>query len=192
MGPSERAAFALAAAERALGAVLSVGDDEEARQLVDRLRTTLGAAGECLSADDTNCRAQLEDAAAGWEAAVPDEDAPGFTELLGYAANAIAAVVYALRCTIGGDVQSAVWAARQPSVALDWYLTNRLDFDPSRPGDEEMVARHPLLQAELKRQLRDIQELEASDCLTAATFARVRSRAREDAASLFAPEKPLQ
>jgi hypothetical protein len=66
---------------------------------------------------------------------------------------------YALRCRKTGEAQEAVWAT-QP---LDHFVINEEDIDTNQPGAESKVIAHPLIQAELGRQQRDLEEMLDSD-----------------------------
>src|SRR4051812_44476786 len=63
---------------------------------------------------------RLRQLAAAVEERVPDSEmTEAWTPSLALAENAVAGVAYAIRCTITGDPQSAVWTARQAIEALD-------------------------------------------------------------------------
>lgn len=85
-----------------------------------------------------------------------------------------------------GEPQEAAWAARVAYEALDNFVINSEDVDMTMPGAELRVLAHPLVQAELARQLRDIEDLKlhGSEPMQTA-LARVRSRATADANHFF-------
>jgi hypothetical protein len=68
-------------------------------------------------------------------------------------------LAYALRCRRNGVVQEAIWAARRACDALDEYIMNHDNIDTNVSGGEECILNHPLMQKELSRQARDLEEL---------------------------------
>jgi hypothetical protein len=68
--------------------------------------------------------------------------------------------------------------------ALDYFVIERDDIDTNLPGAEDRVLEDPLIQKELDRQQRDIDELllAGSD---QGVYARLRRRAEAEAKSLF-------
>lgn len=96
------------------------------------------------------------------------------------------AVIYALRTRLRGDPQEAAWAALVAYEALDSYVINTEDIDVNMPGAELRVLAHPLVQAELARQLSDIEDLKlhASKPVPIAV-SRVRTRATAEAERFF-------
>lgn len=76
------------------------------------------------------------------------------------AADAAAtSLCYAFRCRKTGDPQEAAWAVRRLYDALDNFIINQENIDTNQPGGESKVLAHPLMQAELARQRRDLNEL---------------------------------
>lgn len=75
------------------------------------------------------------------------------------AQNAVSAVAYALRCQKTYQAQEAGWAARMAYEALDDYVISQEEIDTNEPGAEAKLLSHPLIQAELARQQRDLDEL---------------------------------
>ena len=76
-----------------------------------------------------------------------------------WAEDAGAAIVYALRCLLTGQSQEGAWAARSAYTALDHFVRSQQDKNASQAGAEEQVLSHPLIQAELLRQRRDLDQL---------------------------------
>jgi uncharacterized protein YjaG (DUF416 family) len=98
-----------------------------------------------------------------------------------WAEDAGAAVAYALRCRENGQSAEAAWAARRAYEALDHMVTTKKRIDTSRPAASEEVLSSPLIQAELSRQQRDLDELLAGDLRDVASVARrMRQRARAE------------
>ena len=86
-----------------------------------------------------------------------------WTEQASYAQEAGISMAYALRTGISGEAEDAAWAAQTAYELLDHFVMNRADIDTSLRGSEEAVLAHPLIQAELSRQYRDLDELLATD-----------------------------
>lgn len=174
---AQRVAFAAACAERRLpsfDAVWRQGDEgaPPLRGILDRVWAV--ASGESLPGADLE--AQLDVCMM----LIPDEDDDTWDEGHPYVDDAASAVAYALR-TIqsGGQAQEAAWAARRAYEAVDLFVTERLAIE-----DEEAVMRHPLIQAELIRQRRDLDELTAGG--DSPDFLRtLRARAAADGAAMF-------
>jgi uncharacterized protein YjaG (DUF416 family) len=93
--------------------------------------------------------------------------------------------VYTLRAKLAGEAQEAAWAARVAYEALDNFVINSENIDTNKPGEEQRVLSHPLVQAELDRQHRDLDELRAGRQDPAVLIARLRERARGEAAAFF-------
>jgi uncharacterized protein YjaG (DUF416 family) len=94
---------------------------------------------------------------------IPQEDSGPWVPEQAWAEDAAAAVAYALRCRQNGQSQEAAWAARRAYEALDHFVVNQEGIDTNRVGAEEEVLSHPLVQAELSRQGRDLSELLAAN-----------------------------
>jgi uncharacterized protein YjaG (DUF416 family) len=94
-------------------------------------------------------------------ALIPQGDAPGWTPLTAYAEDAVSSVAYCLRCLLTSDSQEAAWAARRVYEALDAFVISRDNITPGAPGAEESILSDPVIQAELKRQIRDVADLKA-------------------------------
>ena len=122
-------------------------------------------------------------------ALIPQEEGfqQSWTQEVTNAQNAGMSAVYALRAKLAGEAQEAVWAARVAYEALDNFVINSENIDTNKPGEERRVLAHPLVQAELARQHRDLDELDAGKQDPAALIARLRDRARAEAASFFGP-----
>jgi uncharacterized protein YjaG (DUF416 family) len=88
---------------------------------------------------------------------IPREDEGWDGETQAYAEDAAAALAYALRARLSGDPREAALAGRRVYEAVDYFLnsTGGLPLDAS----EEVILSHPLIQAELQRQQRDLDEI---------------------------------
>ena len=177
-----RAVFAAACAERlypsyALFATRSgLGNSSELRSLLDRVWShLLGKAVEDLRS--------LED---GCEDLLPPDDP--WIEESAAADDAAASACYALNCTITGDAKAAATSARRVCEAIDSHIVATQSIDTTSRGAEAVVALHPLMRAEYRRQLRDLDALaQAPAPLERSVIDGIRERARQDANALFLP-----
>lgn len=77
-----------------------------------------------------------------------------------YAEDAAAAVAYAVRARLNGDPQEAAWAGRRVYEAIDHFINAQKEVSATTDPDDQLnVLAHPLVQAELLRQQRDLHEL---------------------------------
>lgn len=76
-----------------------------------------------------------------------------------YAEDAVAATVYALRCADSGDAGDAVLAAARAYESVDAILLYEYDLDFATAEQRVRLLEHPLTQAELARQERDLEDL---------------------------------
>jgi len=112
-------------------------------------------------------------------ALIPREDEPWVDEQA-YADDAASAMAYTLRALKNGEPQEAAWAARRAYEATDHHVTHRLRIE-----GELSVLTHPIVQAELARQRRDLDELRWGGPETDELFTRVRDRAKSEASMVF-------
>jgi uncharacterized protein YjaG (DUF416 family) len=101
------------------------------------------------------------------------------------AEDTVAAVAYALRCRLNGQEQEAAWAARRVYEALDEYVITSDGIDINRPRGELRVLSHPVVQAELIRQRRDMDELVLSGVDNPRVAAKFRERANMEGLAFF-------
>jgi Protein of unknown function (DUF416) len=119
----------------------------------------------------------------GLIALIPQDVPQGeWTQVFNNAQNAGMATAYALGTRIRGDAQQAAWAARTAYDALDNFVINSENIDTHKPGAETRVLAHPLVQAELARQDRDLSDLHDHGGSTH-VIANIRDRARAEATS---------
>jgi hypothetical protein len=118
-------------------------------------------------------------------ALIPQEDEGPWINEQAYAEDAASAVAYALRARRAGESQEAAYAARVAYEALDHHVINRLGIK-----DDAHVLAHPVVQAELARQHRDLDVLLGADADLAELLARLRDRASAEAAIFFGPVSP--
>lgn len=179
-----RIAFATACAERQMPAYRRFGI-QVGREVPDALEHALEEVwtDPSLVPDREGFEQRIEELMA----LIPQEE--GFqqpwTQEVTNAQNAGMSAVYALRAKLGGEAQEAAWAARVAYEALDNFVINSENIDTNRPGEEQRVIAHPLVQAELARQHRDLDELDSGKQDPAALIARLRDRARAEAAVFF-------
>lgn len=179
--PVARAAFAAACAERLLAAYrwfherTGQGDPDALEDALEALWTDL------IGGRSTDLELQQRVA----EGLVPSEDDSWMPESA-FAQHAAAAVAYAIGSRLRDDAEQAAWAARQVYDALDLWIITRDDLDLNVAGVEERIASDPLVQKELARQRRDIEQLgDASEGEVPALAAQMRERAGAEVATLF-------
>jgi uncharacterized protein YjaG (DUF416 family) len=172
----DRTAFAGACAERMLRAYSKFsdrtgwGNPAKLREILTRLWSDL--AGDAMS--ETEADAQIHETV---ELIPGENDRPLVLEQAA-AEDAVSAVAYALRSRQSGLSQEAVWAARRAYEALDHFVINHEHIDTNSAGAEARVLAHPLIQAELLRQQRDLEELLRGTI----TLQQLRERSKEEAA----------
>lgn len=157
----QKAAFALACAQRLLPlylkycAVTREGDASFARQAA----VTLWQALEDGALAPDELRKLLDRA----EELVPPGDAVGVAIWHWYAADAMAALIYAVQCQQRDLTQEAVWAARQAIESVTRFVEIRDGRDARSPEDMLRIDSDPIVQTELQRQEADLEVLEGSD-----------------------------
>ncbi len=177
-----RAAFAAACAERLLPAYVAFsartgrGDPAALAEILERIwKDVLGD-----KRDVKEVRAEL----ARCMALIPGGNDERWVDEQAYADDAASAVAYTLRTLESGEPQEAAWAARRAYEALDHHVMHRLGIE-----GEDQILRHPLVQAELSRQRRDLDALlgVARDTdRSTQVIAELRGRAKAEAAQVFA------
>lgn len=185
LSPKLRAAFAAACAERLLPTYFSFskrtgkGDPSRLAMILERLWADLQ--GNPMSPEEikTNLNVCLP--------LIPREDDEPWVEEQMYAEDAAAALAYALRSRQSGESQEAAWAARRAYEAVDYYVINRVGIDVNQPVGEEQVLSHDIVQAELARQYRDVEDLLniVNNAKTKDVVSLLWSRSRIDASRFF-------
>jgi len=180
-----RVAFAAACAERLIPAYRRFsertgrGNAQKIASILDRLWDDL--AGMPMTEADLKAKADA------CMALVPQEDGGPWVEEQAAAEDGAAAVAYTLRCRQSGEAIEAAWAGRRTYEALDHFVINRENIDTNQPGGEWQVLGHPLVQAELRRQRRDLDELMGMVGKSLPDLARrLHERAKSEAAIFFA------
>lgn len=179
--PAARTALAAACAERLRAAYVSFAirrrrktDAAEFEAVLDRVWSD--AMGESMSPREVG------DALKKVMRLIPDEDEGTWEDAQAPADDAGAALGYALRYLKTGESQEVAWAARRAYEAADYWVTHAGGVDVNGPEGEKRALHHPVVQAELKRQEADLEELESADASSIGkVIARIRERARKDA-----------
>lgn len=122
---------------------------------------------------------------------IPRDDDESWTELHKFAEDSLASTAYALRIYLRGNAdeaaKEAAWAARRVFEAISSYVVDARSVDVSRKGFAELVDREPMMQNELTRQGRDLEELGKPETLERSDWiARFRVRAEAEPALLLA------
>ena len=177
LSPLLRAAFAAACAQKlahaySTYAIRSNRDPEVLNHVFALLWNDLNG----TTRSDDELESQIETAMA----LIPKEEDEWIAEQAA-ADDAAAALAYALRCRRDGSVQDAVWAARRAYNALDDYIITQENIDTHIAGGEERILNHPLMQTELFRQARDLEELYEGTI----TIEKLRQRSTSEAAEFF-------
>lgn len=117
-----------------------------------------------------------------------DEFEGPWTDQATYAQDSGMSLAHALRARLSGEAQEAAWSAQVAYEALDHFIINLEDIDTNQPGGEQRVISHPIVQTELGRQRRDLNELlDSADRNVQEIAFRFRDRARAEAVSFFGP-----
>lgn len=191
--PPLRSAFAFFCAARLIPAYKAFhdrtcrGDFEAVRALADKLWTDL-LNGYRMSTEE------LTTAIDEGMALLPSEHEEGWDETEPYAEGAASALIYSFRARLTEAAQEAAWAARCAYDAFDHLVQDRAGIDPTTPEDEAAILSHPLMQRELGRQLRDLQELAELPRLdvadASARLEAMLTRARREGEEVFGDDVP--
>ena len=126
-------------------------------------------------------------------ASIPGDEQDTKKEPAAYAQDAAASVAYTIRARLEDDPQEAAWAARRAYEAVDYFIVSQIDSTTVTPEDKRFVLSHPLVQAELRRQQADLEELQsvsAEKSLWASVTSKLRDRARRDAEFFLSTASP--
>lgn len=184
--PVLRVAFAAACAERQMPAYRAFLRESHAEDPNTLVRALEDVWMNSTKSDGEELQRQLQ----GCMALIPQEDVvKPWTEQASYAQDAGISVAYVLRTRISGEAQDAAWSAQTAYESLDNFVLNREDVDTNQPGGEARVLSHPLVQAELARQRRDMDELlSVSGENLQQTVSLLRDRAKSESVAFFAVE----
>lgn len=186
MSPRKRVAFAAAAAERLQSAYARfnarTGLGEPSR-LADLLQLAWSSVLAARTVEDA--------AVSAAEALIPDHRHGPWVPEIDAADDAVAAVAYVLRAARSGSASDAASSAQRVCDALDSWIADRDGVNFNDPNAASRVAGDALIQAELRRQQRDLHDLlRAPDPLDPEVVQSVRQRAQTDAAVLFGVSRP--
>jgi hypothetical protein len=183
---SLRVTFAATCAERLLPAYLNFSDMTERAEpeTLTRILTRLwdDIAGNLME------ESELQKNISTCMSLIPPDDDMTLPIESDYAENAVLAVIYALTCRQGGNSQEAMSSAEQVYNALDHFLINRENIVLRRRESVRRILAHPLIQAELARQRRDIEELlgaAEADADVRQTAERFQERAKAESGIVF-------
>jgi uncharacterized protein YjaG (DUF416 family) len=179
--PSLRVVFAAASAERQMPAYRSfVSEHRIANSTLDR---ALDDAWVNPTKRGVELQRQLDECMA----LIPQEDAVRpWTKEANYAQDAGVSVAYTLRTRITGEAQEAAWSARHGWEALYQFVIDREGLDINQPSEMARVLSHPLVQAELARQRRDLDELlSVTGENVQQVIVRIRDRAKDESETFF-------
>jgi uncharacterized protein YjaG (DUF416 family) len=187
MPPIFRTLFAAAAAERLSQAYLRYahltgrGNPEVLAEALNRLWSDIeGQRANSERPEETLQRVM---------ALIPKEDNGPWVPEQAWAEDATAAVAYALQCLESGRSAESAWVAQRAYEAVDHFVVTENAIHTSKPGASARILSSSLVQAELRRQRRDIDELLAENTDVqnlAALAARMRQRAQIDSRTMFA------
>lgn len=111
---------------------------------------------------------------------MPDEDeAPSFEDSI--LDDACAAAIYALRSTHGDHAQNSVWATRRAYETADRYAAKLIDSLVFDAETERKIISDPVVQQELHRQIRDLEELFSSIGADASLLGIYRGEHKDEA-----------
>jgi uncharacterized protein YjaG (DUF416 family) len=151
-----RTAFAALCAERLLPAYLAFAERLEPEDRAD-VASILNRLWSDLEGDKISLQVVQENRDACLALLGP-EDEGEWSDLRAYGEGALAAVAYALYTRLSGKSEEAVLSARCVYEALDYFVNNEDGIDASQLAEEDILA-HPLIQQELARQWRDLDDL---------------------------------
>lgn len=155
--PAHRVAFATACARR-LAAAATCAEPAGESPVVVKTREFLDVLQSVAEGSESTV-SDLPEALAACLALLPENEDDLDTEKELLEVDAASATAYALRVAISGTVEDAVWCARLAYEAADRRVQRSSDIDFSEDGAELRVLRDPRIQAELRRQNRDIDDL---------------------------------
>lgn len=182
LSPVLRVAFAAACAERQMPAYRSFTRTHRPDN-ADSLHRALDEVWARSARSDVELQQQLDECMA----VIPQEEwVKPWTKEANYAQDAGISVAYTLRTRITGEAQEAAWSARHAWESLDQFVIDKEGLDKNRSSDMARALSHPLVQAELSRQSRDLDELRG---ISGENFdeviARLRDRAKAESETFF-------
>jgi uncharacterized protein YjaG (DUF416 family) len=178
-----RAAFAAACAERLFPAYERFSR-EAGGGGAETLRAGLNRLWDDLTGNPWS-ELELRASAKKFLALIPDENKDTWADSLPSAQDAATALVYALEARVKSGSKEAGWSARCAYDALDRFVMHD-DSGVVVTANEQRLLEHPLVQAELGRQRRDLEELlNVRERDVRDVAARLRDRAKQEAGIVF-------
>jgi uncharacterized protein YjaG (DUF416 family) len=113
----------------------------------------------------------LEELLAGMEDAAEDR-------LESYAADAVACLIYTLRCYCSGSPEYAVFAAQRAYESADALVSERDDIDFTENNSEERILADPIVKRELEKQKADLRFLTQQNNLDAFLLKSMREESK--------------
>ena len=187
MNSDHSLAFGVACCERLLPgyelfcAKAGWGNPEELR----RILTLIGR--QCWRRDLD--RVQIQALSLGCEKAAPDSEDFDFL-YTATAQDTVAAICQLLKFLDDSDIDHIVNAAQYVTDSIDLIVQEVVDMDPGDPELETKILSHPLMQNELRRQERDIKDLQTSPELAPESLQGFISRSQEEQALRSNDEHP--
>lgn len=179
LSPIQRSVFAVTCAERLRPRYIEY-HGKTGKGNPDILETVIDSVWNSILSNNNSTEQKFEDLLRLCESLYPEEEEPWIPER-DFAEDAIVASMYAIRCKISGDPQAAAWAAKRVNETVFLFLDDFYNLDSSDKEAFAWALNHPLAQAELQRQQRDLVELRASTL----ELEEFRNRARIESALLF-------
>jgi Protein of unknown function (DUF416) len=173
-----RAAFAAACAERLLPGYGPYADSEGSRYQMQRLRSLLDIAWNCVDSRAEGCDASALTSLADEAVDMAPETIDDYSVERFFAQCAAGAVAEALWTAAGDpDVRCGSGPAQLTQDVVETIIHGpfRTGSDPAL--DLERVMSHPLVQVQLRRQERDLEELQAAGTALAEVAQTLRTRA---------------
>lgn len=156
------------------------GDPVALRSLFERLWRDLS--GDLMTSDEVQAAADRA------MELVPSEDDGWDEQTQPYAEDVAAALAYAFRARLSGDPKEAAWAGRRVYEAAD-HFAGAMVVRTSKVSrnDEFAIVSHPVVQAELARQQRDLRDLAELDRAgaVAVPLSEMRARSEREASTFF-------
>jgi hypothetical protein len=142
---------------------------------------------------DTMSRGDIEAAVDRAMHLLPSEEDGWDEETQPYAEDAAAALAYALRARLTGDPQEAAWACRRVYEAADHFVIATTGLPVGGSEAERVLLAHPVVQAELSRQRRDLNELSglANSATQDSQIDEMRRRSEQEAQLFFEPHSEV-
>lgn len=165
-------AFASACAARLENTARSKRPDDSDKALLGRSVDSLLA---CLDREESCRELVSEDELLSL---MPDEDESDVS--FAVSEDAAAAALYSLRFWRDCNIDNAVWAARRAYETADREVLASINTFEVGPNEEEYALNHPIVQTEIRRQLRDLDEVSSLPSNAADEWVGIVRRARSE------------